>query len=254
MSTPISRVGTAMWHLQAFDSVTSTNDLARDLPAWSAVRAQCQTAGRGRFGRTFVSDDGGLWLSAVLPAVGGPARWGGFSLMVGNHIRILLGGFNIPDARLRWPNDLMVRNQKLGGLLIEQGRNETLTVGLGLNVKNTPWTMAPDLASTTTRLVDILPDGPDVSDLTVPVLDALADAHEAMLRGGLALAIREFNAHHRPVQVNIVQPDGKPSEGEFIGLDTAGNLRLIDASGDSVTVPHTQVERLTEKTTSPFSS
>ena len=74
----LSGVGKAGWKLFECATAASTNDLARGLPAWSAVRADTQTGGRGRFGRTFVSDRGGLWISAVLPAGGGLAKWAGF--------------------------------------------------------------------------------------------------------------------------------------------------------------------------------
>ena len=60
-------IGSFGWQFFSYDTVASTNDLARELPPWSAVRAQKQTAGRGRFGRQFVSEPGGLWLSATLP-------------------------------------------------------------------------------------------------------------------------------------------------------------------------------------------
>src|SRR5579863_281059 len=55
------------WTLHEYQVVTSTNLIAATLPAWTAVRADTQTAGRGRFQRTWISDRGGLWLSAVVP-------------------------------------------------------------------------------------------------------------------------------------------------------------------------------------------
>ena len=82
-------VGKAGWKLFECGSAASTSDLAHDLPVWSAVRADIQTGGRGRFGRVFVSDPGGLWISAVLPADGGVAKWAGFSLMVGVHLSLI---------------------------------------------------------------------------------------------------------------------------------------------------------------------
>jgi len=158
-------VGTAGWRLHEYGTVGSTNDLARNLPAWSAVRADAQTGGRGRFGRVFVSDPGGLWISAVLPAEGGTQRWAGFSLMVGIHLVRLLEGFRVPGARLRWPNDPMSGKKKLGGLLIEQSTRETLIVGFGLNVRNSPWKTDPALDVIATSLerarAPSLPEPPD---------------------------------------------------------------------------------------------
>jgi hypothetical protein len=51
--------GNQTWHLHEFAEVTSTNLIAAKLPAWHAVRADTQTAGRGRFQRHWVSDAGG---------------------------------------------------------------------------------------------------------------------------------------------------------------------------------------------------
>jgi len=129
------------------------------------VRAETQTGGRGRFGRVFVSDPGGLWISAVLPAEGGTQRWAGFSLMVGIHLVRMLEALNVPGARLRWPNDLMSGTKKLGGLLIEQSARETLIVGFGLNVRNAPWATDPALDEIATSLeracAPSLPEPPD---------------------------------------------------------------------------------------------
>jgi len=242
-----SRVGRAMWQLARYDSLASTSDLARELPAWNAVCAHRQTAGRVSFGRTFVSDEGCLWISAVLPAGKEAVRWMGFSLMVGNHLLRLLRHLGVPEARLRWPNELMARDRKLGGLLIEQGTRETLTVGLGLNIRNTPWEQDPSLQSTTTRLVDLLRETPEVSELAVRVLDALADAHEAMFAGGFPAAVEEFNSNLEPRLVELTLLEDGKAQGHFIGLDPEGNLRLADLSGTTRTFAHPQIERLREK-------
>jgi hypothetical protein len=56
------------WTVHEVASVDSTNLFAAKLPVWHAVRAEVQTAGRGRFQRVWISDQGGLWLSAVVPS------------------------------------------------------------------------------------------------------------------------------------------------------------------------------------------
>lgn len=244
----ISQVGKAMWRLYACHSVTSTSDLARNLPPWNAVRAHTQTAGRGRFGRVFVSDEGGLWISAVLPAGGNPATWSGFSLMAGSRLQKMLAALGVADIRLRWPNDLMAREKKLAGILIEQGTRDTLTIGLGMNVHNTPWQQNPELAGITTRLADLIPNPPHLDELSTLVLDALADAHEAMQQGGLAAAAAEFNAALVPRPVEIRQTNGPVITGRFTSLDQDGNLRITTKDGTAKTIPHITVERLIEKT------
>ena len=246
-ATSTAIIGSAGWRFFHYETVASTNDLARDLLPWSAVRALAQTAGRGRFGRPFVSDPGGLWLSATLPAEGGAVRWGGFSLMVGCHLLRVLENLAVPNVRLRWPNDLMSAKKKLAGLLIEQGSRETLTVGIGMNVQNAPWQHDSSLADTSTRLADLLPVIPAMDTLAALILDALAGAHQAMLEGGLACAVRELNAHwttERPVEITLIA--GETIGGRFMGLDQNANLRVLDLRGQERLVAHHHIAQLKE--------
>lgn len=240
-------IGAAGWRLYECETAASTNDIARDLPPWCAVRAETQTGGRGRFGRVFVSDPGGLWISAVLPAGGGVAKWGGFSLMVGVHLVRMLEDLHIPSARLRWPNDLMSGFKKLGGLLIEQSAKDALIVGFGLNVRNAPWKSDPALEAISTSLARISPDVPSVQDVAVRTLDALADAHEAMEEGGMKAAIDLLNARWKtPMPVEIALSNGEKISGRFTGLDPMGNLRLLDGRDSEFLVGHQSIEKLSE--------
>ena len=246
-TTSATVLGSAGWRFFLHETVKSTNDLARELPPWSAVRALAQTSGRGRFGRSFVSDAGGLWLSATLPAPGGAARWGGFSLMVGCHLLRALENLAVPHARLRWPNDLMSGKKKLAGLLIEQGSREALTVGIGMNVHNRPWQHDRSLADTSTRLADLLPVTPDLEKLAILALDALGIAHQAMLEGGLSSAVREFNAQGSPeCPVEIALVSGETISGRFAGLDRDANLRILASCGQERLVAHHHILRLKE--------
>ena len=244
----LQTVGTAGWRMFEYPSAGSTNDLAHDLPAWTAVRAETQSGGRGRFGRVFVSDAGGLWISAVLPAEGSLQQWAGFSLMVGVHLVRMLEAMHVPGARLRWPNDLMSGRKKLGGLLIEQSARKTLVVGLGLNVKNAPWDTDPALEAISTSLERVCSmDVPDVFEMAVRTLNALADAHQEMQEGGMQAAIRDLNVRWvSPVPVRLLLSDGSCRDGRFAGLDPIGNLRLFDPAGSEILVPHQSVEKLIE--------
>jgi len=237
--------GAAGWRLSVYETVGSTNDLARTLSGWSAVRADRQTGGRGRLGRKFVSGAGGLWLSAVLPAEGGPARWTGFSLAAGLHVLRAMRALGVPHARLRWPNDILAGPRKLAGLLIEQPDPERLVVGIGVNVTNKPWEADPSLIAT--RLADLLPAPPELDDLCVRLLDAFAEAHAEMNAGGLRPVIEKLNAgwtELRPIELEL--RGREPLRGQFAGLEGNGDLRLVDAAGRTRVIPHLAVERLRE--------
>jgi len=124
------------------DEVGSTNDVAREwvealAPEGATVIALSQTAGRGRFGRTWISGPGvGLWFSLVLrPDLDYPQA-GMVPLAMGFGLVLALRRLGLP-ARLKWPNDVVVRGGKLGGILVEgttaAGRLATAVVGVGVN-------------------------------------------------------------------------------------------------------------------------
>jgi len=234
------------WLVRHYDSAESTNDVCRELPAWSAVRADVQSRGRGRFGRAFVSGEGGLWISAAMPIIGNPGQWMGFSLRVGACLLRYLKSLGVRSARLRWPNDLMCGQRKVAGLLIEQPASGMLIAGFGLNITNEPWLDDPRLRATATNLSEWI-KRPDMSTLTHGVLDALAIGHAEMLSGGMAAAIDELNQSWQvPSPVEILLNTGGIVAGLFTGLDQEGHLLLVDADGENRRVEHPQVERLRE--------
>jgi len=88
---------------------------------------------------------------------------------------------------------------------------------------------------------------PTVEEIAVSTLDALADAHHAMEVGGMLSAIDELNSRwSRPVRVNIALSDGGTATGRFLGLDSRGNLRLIDERDSEFLVEHQSIEKLSE--------
>jgi len=101
MNAVVDRPGKIVedWTVWEYDSVTSTNLVAAELAAWNAVRAETQTAGRGRFQRKWVSDRGGLWLSAVVPIASPSDRI--LPLLAGLAICESLHGLGVRHLRLR---------------------------------------------------------------------------------------------------------------------------------------------------------
>jgi BirA family transcriptional regulator, biotin operon repressor / biotin---[acetyl-CoA-carboxylase] ligase len=109
-------------------SVTSTQEVARELPIGSIVVADHQTAGRGRLDREWQAPPyTALLASFVL------ARHPLMSLAAGVAAAEACG----PDVRLKWPNDLMLRDRKLGGILVEVA-GERAIVGIGINLTWAP--------------------------------------------------------------------------------------------------------------------
>lgn len=119
----------------------STMDVARELTAqgrleeWGAVLAPVQSSGRGQLRRPWLSGAGNLFVTLRCPEA--PAGWA--------ELRPLVLGYLIARAldddsgaiRLKWPNDLLVANRKVGGMLIEE-RQGCVLAGLGVNLSWAP--------------------------------------------------------------------------------------------------------------------
>ncbi len=106
----------------------STQDLARGLPIGSVVVAEHQSAGRGRAGRTWEAPPRtALLASFVLP----------FSPLASLAAGVAVAEACGPLARLKWPNDVLLGDGKLAGILVEV-RGEVAVVGVGLNLTWAP--------------------------------------------------------------------------------------------------------------------
>lgn len=125
------------------DVVESTNteaiDMARNgAPEGAVVVADCQTRGRGRQGRLWVSPAGvGLYVSTVLRPKVPVESIPGLTLAAGVAAALAIEQFDV-GARLKWPNDIMIAEKKVGGILTEAVWDKRgidfVVVGVGINV------------------------------------------------------------------------------------------------------------------------
>ncbi len=236
----------AGWTLHEHALVASTNDTAAALTPWEAVRAERQTAGRGRYQRAWASDAGGLWLSAVVPTGPPEAGWAALPLAAGLAVCEALQALRPGPLRLRWPNDVMVGQRKLAGLLIDQFRPGAAVVGIGVNVANRPASVDPGLAGTAVRLADLVAEVPELSALAAQVLDRLRGVVEVMRTAGFAGLLPRVNAWWQTgVQVEIETAGGR-ANGAFLGVDSSGRLRVGTPAGTVQELAAHQVVRMRE--------
>jgi BirA family transcriptional regulator, biotin operon repressor / biotin---[acetyl-CoA-carboxylase] ligase len=143
-------------NIHHFSEVSSTMDIARDLarkgcPGFTTVIAEKQLKGRGRLKRTWFSSTGGLYFTMVLrpkiPSVISARVNFAASLVLAKTLRRL---FHI-DARVKWPNDILVEERKLVGMLSEMEAEADIlsfiNIGLGINVNNDPTLEEPNAVS-----------------------------------------------------------------------------------------------------------
>lgn len=134
----------SQWPVLVFDSLDSTNaealrSIERGMAAPFLVLAERQTAGRGRRGRKWVSPFAeNLYYSLVLRIDGGMRQLEGLSLVVGLAVMETLRGLGIAGAGLKWPNDVLVGEKKIAGILLELVGDPAdvchVVLGVGINV------------------------------------------------------------------------------------------------------------------------
>jgi BirA family biotin operon repressor/biotin-[acetyl-CoA-carboxylase] ligase len=238
--------------LVLLDTVSSTNDIARDLAAEGAgegtvVLAERQTAGRGRMGRFWDSPRGlGLYVSVLFrppaPAVE-LTRWTlGAGVAACEACRQRTG----TAVEIEWPNDLVWSGKKLGGVLAEMrtaGEQPThLVIGAGLNVGQDVADFPDELFSTATSLR--LAGGgvaPQREPLVAAYLRELAGIARALGRDAWGAVAQRWEAlapRASGRRVRVTPRNGKESayEGITMGVDDVGALRVRRPDGDIVSV------------------
>jgi len=236
-----------VWKIQLHEELGSTNDLAGRLPGWNVVLARRQTGGRGRYRRSWVSDEGGLWLSAVLPTPGPAERWAVLPLAAGWALRAAIASLGVSDLRLRWPNDLMVGRTKLAGILVERFRPDAAVIGIGINLLNRPELQQPELAGLVTRLADLLPEPPSQEQVLAALLAKLTEAQHLLEQGQADALLPSLNEAWRIRRVQVALTERQaPLIGEFEGVDIQGNLIIVDATGQRRILSPLAVELLRE--------
>ena len=234
------------WVLREFTVVGSTNLIAADLPAWNAVVAKIQINGRGRFQRRWISDHGGLWLSAVVPSEFNSPAGRAMPLAAGLAVFDALQSLGVENIRMRWPNDLLVNNRKLAGLLLDQFKPGLTVIGIGINVFNAPEVRDKSLTNQTTRLADLLPDPPSLQDLTALILHHFRAVVGQMHDGGFPSLLPRLSRLWGPPRRIEIDLDGQLRHGIFNGVDDQGRLLLSDDAGQTAAFASHQVTHLKE--------
>lgn len=144
-------------NIHYFDTLSSTMDIAMQLgikgtPEGTIVLAETQSKGRGRMGREWVSlKYKGIYLSLLLKPKILPNQSPILTLLSAVSICEAIKEATDLDARIKWPNDILMRNRKLGGILTELNAEmdavRFVVVGIGLNVNNDKKSLIPAATS-----------------------------------------------------------------------------------------------------------
>jgi BirA family biotin operon repressor/biotin-[acetyl-CoA-carboxylase] ligase len=222
-------------------TTTSTNDeakrAARDgAPHGATWVADEQTAGRGRQGRVWVSPRGENLLFSVLARVAcAPSALPPIALVAGLAVRDAVArAAPRADVRIKWPNDVLVGDKKIAGVLVEAmvagARVEGVVIGVGLNVHTRAF--PEELAAHATSVALVADTPPDRATLLADVLEGLDRDLVLSVGRGLGL-LRARLASADALAGRRVRGD-TGEEGLAEGIDDVGRLRVRRDDGSLV--------------------
>jgi len=217
---------------------TSTNTilLAGDIARPVLLAADEQTAGRGRRGRRWHSPaSSGILFSLALPMRRPVRELGGLSIVAGLAAVRALRALGATEVALRWPNDLLVRGAKLGGILVEtraQGAGSAAVVGIGINHLSVDG-LASRLRRGVAALDQLLRPLPARNAVISAVGCELIGALRAFDAEGFAQFRGDWEELHafagKPLRVRLA--DGRVVAGVAAGLDADGALQVRTRTG-----------------------
>jgi BirA family biotin operon repressor/biotin-[acetyl-CoA-carboxylase] ligase len=212
-----------------FPDLDSSNTRMKDLAAQgefegSLVLAEHQSAGRGRWGRTWQGGEGKSLLFSLLLRPPLSAKQSQLGAVLGLAALRALKPF-APQARLKWPNDIWHEGRKLSGLLLEGGPGYVVA-GLGLNVNQEPSDFPPELGALSLKEVH----GQDIdrAQLLAAIMAEAEALYQTWLEQGFA-TLRQAWDENACFMGEMVQAGAL--QGRVLGLDEDGALLIENEKG-----------------------
>jgi len=223
----------------------STNDdlraeIAAGARHGTVLVAEEQVAGRGRLDRQWSAPPrSSLTFSMLLRCAGKPAApWGWLPLAAALSVCDALQRFEVADVKLKWPNDILINDKKVAGVLAELhnvrqfessvGAQNAVIVGIGLNVSQTADEL-PSGAATSLALVSATTDRTAILRTILRGFEATFDQWQSGETGALRKRYLEVSATVGR-SVNVELPGGQRIHGRAVDIDPSGGLIVMDGS------------------------
>lgn len=229
--------------VDAIAECESTNTLLLDraalgAPSGSVIVTDRQTAGRGSRGRQWLaSPEASLTFSVLWDFSGGIERLSGLSLAVGVAVIHALEAVGATGITLKWPNDILYDDAKLGGILIElqsTAESAQAVIGIGLNL-SLPESITDEhgFALAPAALDEILIPLPERQLLFAQLLIELAHVFDRFASGGFAVLRDQWQKRHawQDKPVRLLRDGNVEKEGICRGADINGALLVQTESG-----------------------
>jgi len=228
--------------LYYFKSCSSTQDIGHMLaksgvPEYTIVIAGEQYSGRGRYGRRWISPPGGLWFTIILRDRSAKDLTL-LNIMAGISIAKALRDLYKLDAKIKWPNDVLINNKKIAGVLIEGNiKNDIadyLLIGIGVNINND---IPMDMKSRAISLKEIIGKAQPRSPILKAIVRIFTELDDSINKGlrDRVLSYAKYLLSTLNKKIVIRTPTGIIS-GNAYDIDENGGLRVLISDKDIRTV------------------
>lgn len=222
-----------------YDEVDSTNTLAKKIAKTSEegtiVIAETQTGGRGRLGRKWISPMGGVWLSIILKPQIPVAQAPDITLISGLAAAKAIRRYAL-DAKIKWPNDVLIKGKKVCGILTEIGvENERISyiiVGIGVDANVDIESFPEEIREGSTSLRRELGREINRVEFVQGLLQEFETAYNEFKQRGFPGLLEEWRRLSATIGewVQIATPN-KTLYGRAIGVDSQGALIVETEDG-----------------------
>ena len=224
-----------------FRKVFSTNSIAKflanhDAKEGTVLISEIQTNARGRLGKKWEAPEGGVWMSLILRPQVPPARIGLITLATGVAIAKSIRSLGV-DARIKWPNDVLIHGKKISGVLTEVNATfneiDWIVVGIGIDSNLKLEDFSEDIRIGTTTLTEELLSKVDANELIAVFLNEFEKVYQLYKDGEIETILKDWRdlADTIGKYVNITQTGGKITQGYVVGINNEGSLIIERQDG-----------------------
>lgn len=229
-----------------YREVTSTNDVAKkfvddDAPEGTVIIAEQQTAGRSRSKNDWISPEGGIWMTLVLKPEVNLLEASRLTIVTGVALaKTLHDEFNI-NAGIKWPNDILIDNKKICGILTEavtdHDKLKAVLIGVGIDVNVSQSDIPESLQDVVTTVKEELDEELNRAEILKVFFSIFEELYEEYKQGKFKHIIAEWRRLSSTTGNRVkVYKDGKALVADAVGIDNQGALivELDDGSLEKI--------------------
>jgi BirA family biotin operon repressor/biotin-[acetyl-CoA-carboxylase] ligase len=198
------------------------------LPHKTLIIAGQQSAGYGRMQRPWASPRGGLWFSLVLRPVLQPSLAGPLTIIMAMAVAQILAHEAKAGVYIKWPNDVMIHNKKICGIVTEMQSEidaiAWMVMGVGVNINNK---ISADLSKIAIDLKSIIGKQSDPAKILCLIVDAFFKKYDIVTTKGFKPFVAEFDRYNWLNSKQVSVAIGRDTlSGIVQGIDSHGGLIL----------------------------